>query len=420
MIRLGLAFHQSADEAALAALPDQIEYLHTAQNLLQGRGFCFYDAGFTDTVYAYRMPGYPLLIAACGAKVRVVQIVQAVMDVSSALAVVLLANRLLSLSLGERSGKGRDRQFTYEGVTAAAAPLLASARGRGTGWAPLIASLFVAFNPFLVSFSTLLLSETLFTAMLIWSMLWLLSPRRWVVGVGVVTIVLSIYVRPGAIALPVLLAIGAALVRPNLPARRGFWRIPAGAGALGLTVLLLLPWAIRNRQQLGNWVWMTTNDGITLYDGFNPAADGSSDQASFRSWPELMTMGEVSRSRYLAELAAAYAAEHPRRAAELTVDKIARFWSPVPLSSEYGGRRAVVLIAAIFTIPLFMLTAACAWFGRMSRSAKLFLLLPAVYFTIVHAATVGSLRYRVPVDVPMSVLAAAGAAGQWKVKSDEP
>jgi hypothetical protein len=40
----------------------------------------------------------------------------------------------------------------------------------------------------------------------------------------------------------------------------------------------------------------------------------------------------------------------------------------------------------------------------------IFLLLPALYFTAVHALSVGSLRYRVPAEPPLAVLAAAGAA----------
>ena len=415
-LRLALAFHRPADEASLAALPDQVEYLHIAQSFRDGRGFCFYDTGFSDTVYAYRMPGYPLLIAACGAKVRAVQIVQALLDVSSALAAFLLARRLLPPPPPGEAGWGRSASETDRLPIDAPRPHPTSPGGGGAG---MVALLFVAFNPFLAYFSTLLLSETLFTAMLIWGMLWLTSPRRLANLLGLLTLILSIYVRPGTIALPTLLAIAAVLVRPNLPARRHFFQIPAGATAIGLTILLLLPWAIRNRQQLGQWVWMTTNDGITLYDGFNPAADGSSNQASFRSWPELKTMSEVNRSQYLAALAKQYAIEHPRRVITLTVAKLERFWSPVPLSDEYGQNRSIILVAAIFTVPLFVLVAAGVWFGMITRSKKLFLLLPAVYFTVVHAATVGSLRYRVPVDVPMSVLAAVGAAGVWSRRPEQ-
>jgi hypothetical protein len=43
-------------------------------------------------------------------------------------------------------------------------------------------------------------------------------------------------------------------------------------------------------------------------------------------------------------------------------------------------------------------------------SAKMFLLAPAVYLTVVHAMSVGSLRYRIPAEVPMAVIAAACVA----------
>jgi hypothetical protein len=44
--------------------------------------------------------------------------------------------------------------------------------------------------------------------------------------------------------------------------------------------------------------------------------------------------------------------------------------------------------------------------GRLPRAVKVFLLVPAIYLTLVHAFSVGSLRYRMPADVPLAVLAA--------------
>ena len=47
---------------------------------------------------------------------------------------------------------------------------------------------------------------------------------------------------------------------------------------------------------------------------------------------------------------------------------------------------------------------------QLTRRAKLMLLAPAAYFTIVHALSVGSLRYRVPVEPELAVIAGSGAA----------
>jgi hypothetical protein len=40
-------------------------------------------------------------------------------------------------------------------------------------------------------------------------------------------------------------------------------------------------------------------------------------------------------------------------------------------------------------------------------------MVPAIYFTAAVAFSVGSLRYRLPADVPMAVVAASAVRDQW-------
>jgi hypothetical protein len=226
--------------------------------------------------------------------------------------------------------------------------------------------------------------------------------------IGAILAVLAIHVRPGALALPIALGIAAAFVSPMNDRPRSFFRPAPGIVMLVLTVLSLLPWALRNRTVLGEWVWTSTNSGFTLYDGLNPNATGASNGDFVRRLPALQTLGEVDRSRYLAKLAADWARSNPRRVTELASIKLARFWTPVPLSEEFGGRRTYVLIAAAYAIPLFLLVV----FGvfkasRLTFAAKGFLLVPAIYFSLAHAVTIGSLRYRVPVEPILAVIAAS-------------
>ncbi len=420
IIRLGWGLSRPADEASLAALPDQNEYLQIARSLLDGRGLSFYDDSVKQVVHAYRMPGYPLFVAVCGANVIVVRVVQAVLETSTVLAIYLLCpatRRRAGLAPpppGE-AGWGPDCEASQRSI---AGSHLASPGGGGVR---LIAAGLVAFNPYLIYFSATLLSETLFTAMLAWGMFLLLRTSRWAFLAGLVVLSASVYVRPGAIGLPILLAVGAELARAVGPVKRSFWRVPAGALAVGVMGLALLPWGLRNRyhEQVGAWVWTTTNGGITLYDGLNDRADGSSNQSAFRRWPELQSMTEVERSAYFAGQARQFAMEDPKRAVWLGWRKVLRTWSPFPLSAEYGSNRLYVLAGAVFAVPLFALTVAGVWYGRVGRSLKLFLLLPAIYFTLVHAVTVGSLRYRVPADAPMAVLAAIGVVA-WTNRKSKP
>ena len=95
LIRVGWCLSRPTGDDALAALPDQREYLDLGRSLLEGRGLHFYDERFRSVVHAYRMPLYPALVAGCFADVRAVRLAQSAMDASTVLAVALLAFTLL-------------------------------------------------------------------------------------------------------------------------------------------------------------------------------------------------------------------------------------------------------------------------------------------------------------------------------------
>lgn len=361
LLRVGWGVAQGGD--ADPRLGDQAEYLALGRSLLHEHELKFYDSRFGQAVYAYRTPGYPLFVAACGGNVRAIRLVQAVLDTSTVLAIYLLARRFLDV--------------------------------RGS----LVAAAFVAFNPFLIYFSGLVLSETLFTAMLAWGMY--LLPTG-----GLVLLALSALVRPSALGLVVLLAGAAAWPRG--------WKAVARNVALAALLVgaALLPWAYRNAQhpKVGAWVWTTTNGGITTYDGFHDSATGASDQQGFVAEMRnlLAHMDEVERDDYLNQRAHEWIGAHPGRSIALMGIKIARTWSPVPLSSEYGGSGLYVLVGLLYGLPFDVLLLLGLWKGKLPGTAKVLLLLPAIYFTGIHALSVGSLRYRIPVEPPMAVI-----VGSW-------
>lgn len=407
-LRLGWCLSRPVNDAAIDALPDQRDYLSLAQNLRHGRGLEFLDKRFDDTVRAFRTPGYPLFLAGCGAAPRVARGVQAVLDTSTVLAIYQLAGMVAT-------GPARRR-------------------------IALFAALLIAFNPYLIYFSGLLLSESLFTALLAWGLVLLVRGKPghggslhltmiWLAG-GLL-LGLSVLVRPSAIALPVVLGLVCAFVNRTgqeayqdsvgplgLKAsgnarklRDGNWPVPVGTTMVLLTVLCLVPWVLRNRSVLGQWIWLDTNSGFTLYDGYNPDATGGSDQSFIDREPELQVLGEVNRSDYLAQKAWDYARTHRARVCSLIVAKLARTWSPMPLSSEFG-RPGVRAIALAYSVPFDLLLVVGLIWGNLPRAAKALLLAPAVYFTIVHALTVGSLRYRIPAEPPMAIIAAS-VLGAW-------
>ena len=387
LLRIGLVIVQPMTRDSLERLPDQREYYALAENVLRHGSLSFYDPRVGQRVYAYRMPGYPAFLVACAGSISVARFAQCLLDSSTVLATFLLAVRLTACT---RLGR--------------------------------IAALLMAANPFYIFFSSLLLSETLFDCLLIWAIYFLLRlpSRTAIVGLGM--LVAATYVRPIGYALLPAVGFAAAL---NLP-RRTAYHLPSlglQAGRLTLFYVIILffamvPWAYRNHKLFGQWVWTTTNGGITLYDGFHAGATGASDQRFLADMPAVLTMNEVKRSSFFAVRARDWIATNPRSFAILSLKKIARTWSPVPLSQDFS-KPSYVVLSAVFSIPFDLLCLVGLFSPRLSAPAKFLMVTPAAIVTLGVVLSVGSIRYRMPAEATMAIVAAAGAMDVFKRRKFE-
>jgi hypothetical protein len=376
LIRVGFGLSRPVDVEALAALPDQVEYLSLARSIHDGATMALADPRFDQPVLAQRMPGYPALLALFSGDLRSIRIAQAGLDGITILAAIALARRWLA-----------PRWSLGVGVC-------------------------VALDPFLIFFTSLVLTETLFTTLLTAgvallvrgappvdrSALWKKHLLWWL---GLSLLLLGIYVRPSAFVLPAALAFVSGWVSMPTHPRR----FPIVMMTIALTLLVLLPWAIRNQRLLGSMVWTTTNGGVTLYDGLHPGADGSSNQAFVERHPAARAMNELDRDHYFRTLARQWAADHPLRTLRLGVDKFARTWSPVPLSPQFGSSHAHVIAGLVFAGPMLLLAVLGLFVSTLPPRARWMLITAAVVVSAMHVISVGSLRYRVPLHPQLIVLA---------------
>lgn len=377
--RIALIFKDDSIEA-IRALPDQMEYLELGRSLRDDFRLAFFDARFQESVRAFRVPGYPALVALCDANVKAVRAVQALLGTGTALAAYFIARRWLS------------------------------------SWRAAWAGLLVALDPVQAYCSSLVLSETLFTFMVAWgisALVWGHPPTRSIRARGgsmlwwggIVVLALASLVRTTALPLALMAGIASAISVSPDSARR--LRQPLTVWLVLITIVVMLPWSIRNRLLLGSWIFTSTNNGFTLYDGFNPDATGASDQSFATQIPGLHSMDEVERSRALSERARQWAMENPIRSIELAGIKIARTWSPIPLSQQFGSSRFNVIVSALHGIPLIVLGLIGAFHGAIPRRARVILLIPLVLVTLGAAVSVGSMRYRIPAHPMLAVLAAS-------------
>jgi hypothetical protein len=187
----------------------------------------------------------------------------------------------------------------------------------------------------------------------------------------------------------------------RLAAVRGAALVALGAAAV------MAPWWVRNYGVFGRFVPTALWVGPSLYDGLNPQATGASNMDEFLQEPSVWPLGEEAQDAVLLARAVAFAREHPRRALELAAIKAKRFWSPWPNAEDFRSP-LLTWTCALYTVPLFALTAIGAWDRRRDVRALILLAGPLLYFFALHMVFVSSVRYRIPGFVPALGLAAIG------------
>ena len=370
-IRATYVFIMWSSHGAVLEFPDEELHWQLADNLVQHRKLVS-NLGY----YAVRMPVYPVFLAPFAMMgedgALVAKLAQALLGGATA----WLAYRWMRAAVGER--------------------------------AAIIAGLLVCFDPYTIKFADLLLSEVLFTLIGValafsgWAMIRARgdAPR---VAVWATALLgpAAVMTRPSSAGWILLLWCLLAVADRNR--RRGVRRAAVNVAAF---IIAILPWGIRNHIRLGEFAWLSTNGGITLFDAQGPQADGSSNQAFIDEMLEVSYLDEVSRDRTFRDLAIAEMRGDPARVLRLAWVKLLRTWNPFPNVTTYSGGW-IGWISASWTVPIGLAAVISLWRRRDALQAMLWL--PVLYFTFVHCVYIGSLRYRIPL-MPFLEMAAAVTA----------
>ncbi len=368
-----------AREGRLCVFPDTTRYMGAGRTL-ESEGVLRDPAGNR----AQPAPGYPFLVAAASRAVRVL-----VPRAEDPVRATALALRVLQAGLG----------------TGAVACGMVLAFSLGGGRAGFIAGVFLALWPHGIGYDALLLSESLaiFLLMLQLALLraggWdgLTARRAFLAGVAGAGLALT---RP-VLLLAAILPVVPLLV---LRARRG--RIAAAAMLAGLA-LGLAPWLARNAFVTGAFPLLTSRSGHDLYVALGPEADGG--PANRYDWNRLEAgLGEAEASRRLSSLALRAVADDPIRVVRLIPVKWARFWNPFPNPRAY--RHPAICIGTSVAVLLWLpLAGVCL--ARLARPDALLLALPVLTLWLAHSVWIASIRYRLPVEPLLAILAALTLAG---------
>ncbi len=350
-------------------------YWELAERIAAGEDYSIYQ----PPRYVERTPGFPLLLAASvklfGKSVFAASLLMALVGTGCCWLTWLLAKNLFD--------------------------------DRTANWAMLC----VAVSPLQIGSNVQILSEAWFSFGLLICLLALarliLQPPtascgRIAFANGVLT-GLTVLIRPGWI-----LWAGLSSLLVLLFGRMSISKKILSSALIGLGCFVaLLPWAWRNHEVTGHWIFTSLWSGPSLYDGLHEGATGSSDMQFLEDDNLFSKMSEFDVNEHYKKRAVEFVTSHPGRTIQLAFIKAGRYLSPSLNATGFsGGPFSLFCIAWYLTWTVLILLGICNLRSRLSVVALL--ASPFLQFLLVHMVFVGSIRYRLPVEFPLSILAANG------------
>ncbi len=121
-----------------------------------------------------------------------------------------------------------------------------------------------------------------------------------------------------------------------------------------ITGIIIIPWTLSNHRRTGEFIFLTTGGGLTLYESNNPLADGGPGQEKIIWTEEMRNMNEIELDKHFKQQAVLFIKNNPRRFIKLAIIKLRRFWSPVPNASSYRSMK-YKLISIFSFCPVILL-----------------------------------------------------------------
>ena len=263
--------------------------------------------------------------------------------------------------------------------------------------AGLIAAALWALYPPAIFYSAIGLTEIVFTTLLL-GLLWSAYSERW--WLTAILVVAAILVRPAIEVLAIPLVVWFAVV-----VTRGGWRtaVRAVMALLVAYLVLMAPWWAHQHAKYDQFVRLNLGGGVVLYSGNNPLnTSGGGIGGVDVDFSEFADIDDpVERDRALTEAAIDYIREDPARFVSATAVKVWRFWRPLPYAPELQS--SAYILGSLLIVPLVVGAITGIVLKRRAFWRLSPLLIVIAYLTAVHAVTIGSIRYRFPLE-PLLIL----------------
>ena len=257
----------------------------------------------------------------------------------------------------------------------------------------IISSVIYTFYPFSIYYAFSGLTETSFVFFVLLSYL-LLYKKSY--RLASVTLVISLLIRPTLDYLNILLIIVFTLIihREDL-----LLSLKITVQYIVIYICVLSPWWIMNYNKYDHFVRLNLGFGEMVYGGNNPknpsgrAIEEGLDFSLFRHIED-----PYIRNSELVKVAFEYIRQNPKAFLRTSGLRLRSFWNIIPNHEAY--RNPFFNVISILSLGSLILGSICFIF--LSNKSQKLLVLPIFlfifYLTIIHAVTIGSIRYRYPIE----------------------
>jgi len=342
---------------------DSTSYDKIAHNILLGKGFAE-----TPALQAVRPPVYSLFLAliySFTTNLLIVKLIQVVIGCCSIYLVFILANQLL-----------KNPQIS------------------------LMASFLFAIDPLQIAFCALVLTETLFCFLFLYSLSLLFTTRetnsqKSAIYLGITCAIASLL---RSVMLPFVAFIGLIWVWQ----KRQQWKLVM---LCWVTLFLTMsPWILRNAFIFKDFIPTTTKTGVNLYEALGPEATGGPMMLKMKLPTKYRELNEIQRDKFLRSETWKWIKENPTRPISLAFVKFFRLWNLGFNDNKLQNLKYINHALVLYSAILY----ACFLCGTfiLTRNHFFYLVTPIVYISLIHMVFLGSIRYRVPVLACIDIIAA--------------
>jgi len=353
---------------------DAVGYTQLAVNLLAEGSFKFNGGEAT----AFRMPGYPFFLALTYATVGspfITQLLQIIADL-----VVMLCTLRIS-------------EYLF--------------KDRVIG---LLAMAVIAFHPVFILSTVTLYPESLGVLFTTLALLILVRSDNSIKSglMAGTSLGASIYLKTNMLAVALLMLLVVGLKWFTSQGIKGFFK--STVPAILMIGLMMFPWIVRNWVVMGAFIPTTTSNGVNMYRGNNPLADGGA--ASNQPYV-LPGMSEIESSKEFSRQAQEWIRANPVTFMRLLPAKAGHFvWLlALAASGTVQVNPLIFVILSILTVTFYGLVAVGGWLTyRLKLRWELALLLsPFLSLLFLSLLSYGGIRFSLPALPGLAVLMSVGS-----------